>query len=285
MPKIRSNGINIHYWQSGRGSDVVLLHGLGGNLAGWHLNMVPALQADCRVTTYDMRGHGRTDAPATGYSYWSMSEDLKGLMDGLGIEKADLVGHSHGADISLQFALLHPERVRRLVIVEAGLLAPLRDLYRRKDWEGWPYVIETMQRLMGTEIPEEKKYDLGFLLEALIDIPIIYGPSRGQRRDERVVKNVMEILLPMWKGYGAEAELTVERLPQIKHPTLLVYEDSSIFIKAYEVLRERLPNAESVLLRNGNLKHFTVLERPIDLLEETKAFLAAAELRAEQPAE
>lgn len=284
MPKIRANGITIHYWQSGRGPDVVLSHGLGGNLAGWHLNVVPELQLDYRVTTYDLRGHGRTDAPESGYGYRSMAEDIRGLMDSLAIEKADLVGHSHGGDLSLQFALLYPDRVRRLVIIEAGLLGPLADLYRRKDWQGWPYVIATMERLLGGPIPEDKRYDLEFLLQAVIDIPIVYGPSRGQRRDESVVKYVMEVLRPMWKGYRSESEFTAESLSRIRHPALLIYEESSIFFKSFEVLRDRLANSRPVLLKDGKLKHFTVLENPEDLIVEIKAFLAAAELEAPRAA-
>jgi pimeloyl-ACP methyl ester carboxylesterase len=275
MPKIRANGINIHYWQTGRGSDVVLSHGLGGNLAGWHLNIVPELQAYHRVTTYDLRGHGRTDQPESGYSYKNMVEDLKALMDALGIDKADLVGHSQGGDISLQFALVYPERVRRLVVIEAGLLGPLADYYRREDWEGWPYVIRTMEKLLGEPIPPERQHDLEFFLQAVVDIPILYGPSRGQRRDERVVSNVMEFLRPMWKGYLSEKELTVDSLSNIHHPALLLYEESTIFLKSFEVLRDQLSNCKPVLLSDGKLKHFTVLENPAELLAETRAFLAA----------
>jgi len=284
MPKLRANGINIHYWQSGRGSDVVLSHGLGGNLAGWHLNVVPELQAHHRVTTYDLRGHGRSDQPESGYTYKNMVEDLKALLDALGVEKADLVGHSQGGDISLQFALVYPERVRRLVIIEAGLLGPLADYYRRKDWEGWPYVIRTMEKLLGAPIPPEHQHDLEFFLQSVVDIPILYGPSRGQRRDERVVKNVMEFLRPMWKGYGSEKELTVDSLSDILHPTLLLYEESSIFFKSYEILSERLSNCKPVLLSDGKLKHFTVLENPAELLAETRAFLAAETAEGQQVA-
>ena len=112
MPKITANQLDFHYWQSGQGEDLVLIHGLGGNLAGWHLDLVPELQRDYRVTTYDLRGHGRTDAPEAGYTTRDMVEDLSGLLDVLGIESASLFGNSWGADIALHFALLHSERVR-----------------------------------------------------------------------------------------------------------------------------------------------------------------------------
>src|SRR2546422_9113536 len=121
MPKIRAGGLNFHYWQSGQGPDLVLVHGLGGNLAGWHLTMVPELQQHYRVTTYDLRGHGRSDAPRSGYTTGEMAEDLRAIMDALHVRPARIVGHSWGADVVLHFALLYPERGSQIVLIEAAL--------------------------------------------------------------------------------------------------------------------------------------------------------------------
>ena len=120
MPKLRANGLNFHYWQSGSGPDLVMVHGLGGNLAGWHLSLVPDLQQDYRVTTYDLRGHGRSDVPETGYSTKEMAEDLRRILDVCGIDRCHLVGHSWGVDIALHFALVQPERVKDLVLIEGA---------------------------------------------------------------------------------------------------------------------------------------------------------------------
>jgi pimeloyl-ACP methyl ester carboxylesterase len=287
MPKLLANGINVHYWQSGNGPHVVMTHGLGGNLAGWHLTLVPELQREYRVTTYDLRGHGRSDAPESGYTVRNMAEDLKGVMDGLGIERAHLVGHSWGGDVSLQFALLYPSRVRSLILVEAGLLGPLADVYRHKEWEGWAYVTETLESLLGQPIPEDKRHDLEFLLNTLVDIRVQYGPSRGQRRDERVVKRVIDVLLPRWRNEEVEGELTIDSLSGLHHPTLLMYESSSIFLKSHDVLRERLVNSKSVILNEAtvdgsHIKHFTLMEVPEQLLGHTRSFLESEELEARQ---
>src|SRR3954467_7832901 len=110
MPHIQANNRSFHYWQSGQGPDIVLVHGLGGNLAGWHLGVVPELQLHYRVLTYDLRGHGRSDA-APGYTTADMVQDLVGLLDALEIHTAAVVGHSWGGDIALHLAQLHPDRV------------------------------------------------------------------------------------------------------------------------------------------------------------------------------
>ena len=82
MPKFIVNGIQLHYLQVGKGPDVVLLHGLGGNLAVWFLHLVDQLRDAFRITAYDLRGHGKSDMPPEGYTTAHMAEDLAGTASG-----------------------------------------------------------------------------------------------------------------------------------------------------------------------------------------------------------
>lgn len=280
MPKIRVGDVNLHYWQSGEGPDVVLVHGLGGNLAGWHLTMVPELQREYRVTTYDLRGHGRSDAPARGYTTRDMAGDLAGLLDGLNIPQASIAGHSWGADIALHFALAYPRRVCDLVLVEAALLAPLSDEYRSKDWEGWPYVTETLEQLTGGPLPADKRYDLEYMVRLLMEIPVMYGPAQGRVRDADVISRVLEVVMPMWNGNRNGSDLTVEALEQVQHPALALYEANSVCLNALEELRDRMPRLASAVLPGGKIRHFTGLEHPEQILEHMKAFWQRDRTRA-----
>ena len=274
MPKIDANNLSFHYWQSGQGPEIVLVHGLGANLAGWHLGIVPELQQEYRVLTYDLRGHGRSDAPPTGYTTGDMAQDLRGILDALEIEKATFVGHSWGGDIVLHFAELNPERVSELVIVEGALLAQLAPVYRRHDWEGWPYASGTLERLLGRPIPEEHRYDLEYLLRQLIEIPIMYGPAQGRPRDEEIIFRVLDVLRPMWEGREAEGNMALENVSKIEHPTLLVYESNTAYPEAYRELSERLPANLSAILPPGDLKHFSNLEHPGHIVRHIRTFLA-----------
>src|SRR4051812_30767464 len=122
MPKVLlKSGLKIHYQRVGRGPDLVMIHGLTGNLAVWHLQIIPRLLDRFRILTYDLRGHGYSGMPPTGYTPTDMATDLKDLLDALEIERPHLAGHSYGADIALYFALHYPRRVRQLVAIEAAL--------------------------------------------------------------------------------------------------------------------------------------------------------------------
>ena len=272
MPKIKVNDLSLHYWQSGQGRDVVLVHGLGGNLAGWHLGVVPELQLQYRVLTYDLRGHGRSDA-ASGYTTADMVQDLVGLLDALEIRTAAFVGHSWGADIVLHLAQLHPDRVSEIVVIEGALLAPLAPIYRSPEWDGWPYASATIESLLGRPIPEEHRCDLEYLVKTLIDVPIIYGPSQGRPRNEDLVFRVLDVLRPMWEGREADGNMSLESLSRLQQQTLLLYESNSAYAEAQRELSKRLPASESVALPSGDLKHFSTLEHPAHIVTSISAFL------------
>ena len=274
MPKIQIDGLKLHYWQSGAGSDLILVHGLGGNLAGWHLSMVPQLQSQYRVTTYDLRGHGKSDVPAAGYTTLEMAQDLLGLMDALDIDQAHILGHSWGGDVVLHFSLLHPERVSSLTVVEAGLLAPLADVYRSPDWDGWPYATKTLETLTGQPIPEQHRFDLEYLLKLLLEVPVMFGPAKGRPREEGIINRVWDILTPMWEGNDFGNSLELEQLAHIVAPTLLLYEQNSTFHGACDVLKQRLPNKTSIMLPRSDLKHFTGLAHPDLILKHATTFWA-----------
>src|SRR4051794_39806906 len=154
MPIVNVNGVDLHYLQAGRGPDLVMLHGLSGNLAVWHLKMVPLLTDRFRITTYDLRGHGYSSMPPSGYSTRNMARDLAGLMDALDIQRADFVGHSYGADIALHCSLLYPDRVGQMILLEPGIPALLHDR-ENPDWDGWAYWAEIIERLSGEPVPIE----------------------------------------------------------------------------------------------------------------------------------
>ena len=273
MARVQANGVNFHYLQVGAGPDLVMLHGLLGNQAVWHLGMIPMLRHAFRVTTYDLRGHGKTEMPAAGYSTGDMAEDLKALLDALNIQRACLVGHSFGADIALHFALRYPERAERLVLVEAGIPALLNQR-KHLDWEGWSYWAEMIEHFAGIRIPREKWNDITFMVRQSLEVPIIYGPASGLPRKKDNVLRLLESTT-LFHDYEVVADLCMENLPTVPHRKLLIYDASSPYIGSYDTLRGVLTNCEHVLLPPSKYRHFGPLEHGSVLADYILRFLDA----------
>jgi pimeloyl-ACP methyl ester carboxylesterase len=108
------NGASLYYDVAGNGEPLVLVHAGIADRRMWD-GQLKAFAERYRVIRYDMRGCGRSEAP-TGASF-SHHDDLRGLLDFLGIERAILVGCTIGARTAIDFALALPERVRALALV------------------------------------------------------------------------------------------------------------------------------------------------------------------------
>jgi len=129
------DGTTLRYIDSGRGTPVVFLHGLGASMYAWRKNLEPVARAGYRVIAFDNRGFGFSDKPATGYDNASYARLTVALLDSLHLPDAVLVGHSMGGAVAAEVAIAHPERVRGLVLIgSAGLGAREPRLFRVGRW-------------------------------------------------------------------------------------------------------------------------------------------------------
>ena len=138
MPFVPVRGVRCNYRQDGAGPDVVLIHGVAGNMAGWYLcGLVQALTKHFRVTAYDLRGHGYSETTPSGYTSRDMAEDLRSLLGKLNLRPAYLLGHSFGAAIALQTALLDPDDVAGIILSDAYLPGLAAVHGQPHEWPGW----------------------------------------------------------------------------------------------------------------------------------------------------
>lgn len=112
---VRANGIDLQYYRTGDGPSVVMAHGFYGNGRCWE-PLMDDLAEDYDVIAYDARGHGRSEAPETGYDIESRVADLVGLVNGLDLNDPILFGHSMGAVTVGYAATEHPDLPRALVL-------------------------------------------------------------------------------------------------------------------------------------------------------------------------
>jgi pimeloyl-ACP methyl ester carboxylesterase len=113
---VRAAGVDTFYLEAGSGPPVILLHGLGAS----NSSMLPTLwdlACDHRVLAPDLPGFGGSEKPIRSYDFRFFADWLKAFMDGVGVNKADLVGNSLGGRIALEAGLSVPDRVDRMVLL------------------------------------------------------------------------------------------------------------------------------------------------------------------------
>ena len=111
-------GINLAVWE-GDGKPILCIHGITANCRCWD-GLAAALAPQNHVMAMDLRGRGRSDRPAKGYSLDHHMRDINCLLDDLKLEKVVIMGHSLGAFIGLAFAAEYPQRTERLILVDGG---------------------------------------------------------------------------------------------------------------------------------------------------------------------
>jgi 3-oxoadipate enol-lactonase len=159
MPFAEVNGQRIRFDDSGGdGAPVLLAHGFLMDREMF-APQIDALAPEFRVITWDERGFGETEFDGEPFSYWDSARDALGLLEHLGIERAVLGGMSQGGFLSLRAALLEPDRVRALILIDtqAGTEDPERlPAYRQmqKTWLEVGPVDELAQTVAGLIIGE-----------------------------------------------------------------------------------------------------------------------------------
>ena len=117
---VPTNGTTLHVRTGGQGPAAILLHGYGETGDMW-APLAAELVRDHTVVVPDLRGMGLSSRPASGYDKKTQGGDVAGVLDALGIERADLVTHDIGNMVGYAFAAQHPTRVSRFVLMDAPL--------------------------------------------------------------------------------------------------------------------------------------------------------------------
>jgi pimeloyl-ACP methyl ester carboxylesterase len=275
MPKVLANGIQIHYQQAGAGQDLVLIHPVAADLSLWYLHVMPALAKEFRVTAYDMRGHGYSEATPSGYTSAHMAEDLHGLLVSLGIERAHLVGYSFGGSVALHCAVLYPTRVASLVLADPAMPAfmPMVDLER------WAHVEDyrTTLKEYGMSVPEDRLFDLECLAPQILHAALPIGLRRGLRQLRRKALRTIESTSVLREAQEV-AGLTVERIAEVRHPALALYGKSSPFLQMAWYLQEKVPSCQVVVVEDSS--HFFTATKPQLFLAGISDFLRQMRLES-----
>ena len=136
---LTTNGIRMHYVTQGEGPLVLLLHGFPEFWYSWRFQIPALAEQGYRVVAPDLRGYNETEKPKRGYDIPTLLRDIAGLIEGLGEQRAIIVGHDWGGVLAWQFAIDYPQMTERLIVLNAPHPnAMLRELRKpaqlRKSW-------------------------------------------------------------------------------------------------------------------------------------------------------
>ena len=159
MPVVRAGDLDVTYREAGGGSPLVLVHGNWATNSWWEPTLA-RLPTGRRGVAPDMRGRGGTRGPDNEYSISSLAEDLRTFADALALERFDLVGHSLGSCVAMQFALAHGERLRSLTVVSPGWIDGMPGAYaipeRQKQLKDDPDFFALAMRAIVPVTPNEE---------------------------------------------------------------------------------------------------------------------------------
>ena len=263
--------------------EIVLIHGLGANLAFWYWGVGRPLGQLVPLTAYDLRGHGRSEVTPDGYTSENMASDLLALLDHLGIGRAHLVGHSFGGAVALHAAVVAPERVASLTLVDA-ILRVFQPQPKLADCPNWESLQKTYADL-GVELGGDDEIDYR-LLEALAE----RSARRGRRTDPGPT-----VFLPFesWNGSKRSADrwrqllrettladdvkrtsgLTPAKIADLATPMLAVYGELTYTMPSLEGLARVQPGIQRVVV--PGVGHFFPALAPQPLVDAVAQFLRA----------
>lgn len=256
--KLNANGIDVNYEIEGEGPVVTFSHSLACNLSMWD-EQVRALRGRYRVLRYDTRGHGQSGAPAGAYTLDQLADDLKGLLDGLGIAATHFVGLSMGGMIGQVFALKHPAMVQSLVLCDTTSRYP----------QGAAAVWEERIKTVGAKGMEPM---VAPTLERWFT-----APFRARRKDviDRVGAMIRRTPAAGYVGccHALPKINVTERLRDVRCPALVIVgeEDPGTPVDMARDIQAALPVAELAVLCRAS--HLSNVEQPEEFNRVLGGFL------------
>jgi pimeloyl-ACP methyl ester carboxylesterase len=257
MGEVTARGVRFHVQRLGAASGgrpaVVFLHGLVmDNLSSFYFTLANPAAQIAEVILYDLRGHGRSERPPSGYGLADMALDLEALLDALSLREVVLVGNSFGGLLALAFAAAHPDRARGVALIDGHL-----------GEHGWTEKMAATLELEG----EERDRRIASSFEHWLGR---HSEKKSTRLAQRAAALVYETSLV--RDLRASPALGEAELGRVRCPVLALYGESSDLRAEAERIARALPSA---LLRVfPGCSHSILWEATAEVREAVLAFVA-----------
>lgn len=256
MPYFQSGDVKLFYQDEGQGEPLLFLHGFTFDHRMWQPQL-DFFSSNYRILIPDSRGHGKSDAPETGYSRDLRAEDTRLLLDELKIDKVHLVGLSMGGSTAIGFALKCPERLKSLVLVSTGAAghSPGKKIE----------ILDEIAQTRGIEAAKEK------WLEWILVWFKKRDPKIGQLIETMVNDFSGAIWVDPMRGKYPRT-IDIENAHNIKARTLLVAGKlDHLFVELSEKLHQKIENSQLIVLEEAG--HMLNLEYPDKFNAELQNFI------------
>ncbi len=251
MPFCDISSLRIHYHIYGEGPPLLLIIGLSGDLKWWE-RLIPELENDFQIITFDNRGAGLTDKPDSKYSIRMFAADTIEFMDKLNLSKAHIFGISMGGMIAQEIALMAPDRIDRLALgcTHSG---------------GKGFYMPPAEAIKQMSL-RRKRSPLDIARQTIM---LQFGPNFHKKYPEHVKALTKHYLINQPPPLAASRQFWAawkhncyDRLPEISMPTLLLAGDADALLpsKNLSVLLSRIPNAR--LAKLPGCGHAFFIEAP-----------------------
>ncbi|MEE4194950.1 MAG: alpha/beta hydrolase [Anaerolineae bacterium] len=252
MPKVQVNGINLYYELHGPddGEVLVLSNGIMMSTASWAFQ-TKVLSKDLRVLLYDCRGMWQSDHPAGPYSMEQHVEDLAGLLKTLDIQQAHIGGISYGSEISMLFAIRHPEMTKSLIVMDG-----VSEIHPLLKAQTTPWLMAAERN--DPEMLLRTSYHMNFAEEWIISHQAFIEASV-----ERYAEIDMPSFVELMKAFYA-LDIT-DQLGIIKAPTIVIVGEKDL-IKGREyanIIVDIIKDSQLVVIPGAG--HATCLEKPAEV--------------------
>ena len=272
--KLRTRGIKFEVEEHGAGARAfVLVHGYTGSRDDWR-EQLPELAKLGRTVAVDQRGHGgttNTGNPAD-YSFEGLVADLRAVLDALGIERCDLLGHSMGGAVALRFALAHPERLHSLVAMDTSASPMVLPKQLR---EAGAHLVRTGGMGALCKAMRERAATDPARPAASREFEQRIGADAYGARIERKLLQMDPAAFTELATQLAEAPGVLDRLGEIRCPVLvMVGEQDGPLLQAADAMQAGLPEVRRVTIPDA--AHSPQHENPAAWFEAIRAHLESA---------
>jgi len=229
--KVKANGIEINYEIEGNGPWLTLSHSLACNLHMWDPQM-PVLTKQFKVLRFDTRGHGQSSAPAGEYTLEQLADDLKGLLDALGIKQTHYAGLSMGGMIAQAFALKYPGVFQSMVLADTTSRRP-----------------PNAAQMWGERIQNAQTKGMGAIVQGTLE-RWFTEPYRNARKDvmEKIGNDIRDTPVNGFAGccHAISKVDYLDQLKEIKVPALVIVgeQDHGTPPEAARAIQANLPGSE-----------------------------------------